>query len=161
MAHPELLPPKGAYINIHAELMSYFSRNLWRKIWEALSKRIADNCNLVEENLECNPEKRLAVLDLDGDGEVTVEEMQRGLESLLGYKVDSREMTLAQFVHDFADVDKDGRVTLDDFIQFCDELEDLYESSKWRLSFPKEADVAWIKQCELKLELEDEEALTL
>ena len=28
--NPDVLPPKGAYVNIHSELMSYFGRNLWR-----------------------------------------------------------------------------------------------------------------------------------
>lgn len=104
--HPELLPPKGAYVNMQMELMTYFARNLWRKIWEALSIELAENCNFMDMDWDCekcDPEKRLAALDLDGDGEVTVEEMQQGLQDLLGYEVDSREMTLAQFVHNFAD----------------------------------------------------------
>jgi hypothetical protein len=28
-AHPEVLPPKGAYVNIQSDLMSYFARTLW------------------------------------------------------------------------------------------------------------------------------------
>jgi len=31
-AHPELLPPKGAYVNIQTELMRSFAKYLWRKI---------------------------------------------------------------------------------------------------------------------------------
>ena len=33
-AHPEALPPKGNYLNIHSLLMSYFARNLWHRMWE-------------------------------------------------------------------------------------------------------------------------------
>lgn len=135
-AHPELLPPKGAYVNIHAELMAYFARNLWRKIWEALSIELADNCGWLDSE-ECNAKERLASLDLDGDGLVAVEEIQRGLRDLLGYQVDDREMTLARFVHAFADTTGDGSVRLEDFQTFCDEMEELYERDKWRLSFPK------------------------
>jgi len=142
-AHPELLPPKGAYVNIQSELMSYFARNLWRKLWEALSIELAENCNFMDMEQwdceECDPEKRLAALDLDGDGVVTVEEMQQGLKDLLGYAVDTREMTLAQFVHDFADVDGDGAVTLEDFAAFCTEMAELYAKDQWRLAHPRMA----------------------
>lgn len=140
-AHPELLPPKGAYVNLYFTLMSYFARNLWRKIWEALSLELADNCYdyMSDEPCidECNAAARLRALDRDGDGVVTVEEMQQGLHDLLGYAVDDREMTLAQFVHAFADTTGDGSVTLEDFQRFCDEIDDIYQRDKWRLEFPK------------------------
>jgi 2',3'-cyclic-nucleotide 2'-phosphodiesterase (5'-nucleotidase family) len=124
-----LLPPKGNYINLHFELMSFFARNLWRKLWKALSLELAENCDYLsldddfddcEE--DCNAEGRLKALDYDGDGVVTVEEMQRGFHDLLGYNVDDREMTLAKFVHSFADTTGDGRVTLEDFQALCEEL---------------------------------------
>jgi hypothetical protein len=35
LAHPELLPSKGDYINIQSELMGFFARNLWRQLWRA------------------------------------------------------------------------------------------------------------------------------
>ena len=63
--------------------------------------------------------------------------MQQGLHDLLGYAVDDREMTLAQFVHAFADTTGDGSVTLEDFQRFCDEIDDIYQRDKWRLEFPK------------------------
>jgi hypothetical protein len=139
-SHADLLPPKGAYINLHFALMSYFARNLWRKIWEALSLELAENCTGYWEETcreECNAKGRLNALDRDGDGVVTVEEMQQGLHELLGYAIDDREMTLAQFVHAFADTTGDGRVTLEDFQRFCDEIEEMYQRDKWRLSYPK------------------------
>ena len=136
--HPELLPRKGAYVNIHAEIMAYFARNLWRKIWEALSIELAENCNFMDDcTNDCNPEARLAALDADGDGFVSVEEMQKGFRDLLGYTVDDRETTLAQFVHSYADTTGDGKVTLQDFQRLCDEISALYESDQWRLSFPR------------------------
>jgi EF-hand domain pair len=139
-----VLPPKGNYINLQFTLMTYFARNLWRKLWEALSVELADNCDYLSLGDDfddcdeaCNAEGRLRTLDFDGDGVVTVEDMQRGLHELLGYNVDDREMTLAQFVHAFADTTGDGRVTLEDFENFCAEIDEMYAKDKWRLSFPK------------------------
>jgi hypothetical protein len=35
-AHPEALPPQGSLINISVELIGYFARNLWRRIYETV-----------------------------------------------------------------------------------------------------------------------------
>ena len=131
--HPEILPPKGAYVNVHAELMSYFGRNLWRKLWDATSEIIQ------EKGMEpgCHAEFRLSQLDSDGDGTVTVQDLQKGLEGLLGYSIDDRETTLAEFVHRFADTTGDGKVRLVDFELFCQEILETYERDSWRLSYPK------------------------
>lgn len=131
--HPEVLPPKGAYVNVHAELMSYFSRNLWRKMWDATSEALH-----LERSLgDGNPEGRLALLDRDGDGIVSVEDFQVALRDLLGCSVDDREMALAEFVHSFADTTGDGKVALEDFEVFCTEMHETYERDDWRLSHPK------------------------
>ena len=39
-AHPEALPPKGNYINIQSELMSYFAKSLWKKLWIAIAEEL-------------------------------------------------------------------------------------------------------------------------
>jgi hypothetical protein len=131
--YPERLPPKGAYVNIHADLMAYFARNLWRKIWDMITVELA------AEGItnECNPGRRLASLDLSGDGFVTVEEIQAALRDKLGYSVDDSEKTLAEFVHSFADTGGNGKITERDFEVFCQEMDQLYEIDNWRLSFPK------------------------
>lgn len=123
--HTELLPPKGAYVNIHAELMSYFARSLWRKLWNAISDEVDDEaCMLREEcNESFNPEGFLDVLDLTGDGNVSVEEIQIALQEKLGLSVDNRETALAKFIHSFADTNGDGTVTLHDFKVFCKEMQ--------------------------------------
>lgn len=41
--HPEGLPSKGDYVNIQSELMSFFARSLWRKLWDVTSERMAAN----------------------------------------------------------------------------------------------------------------------
>lgn len=133
-AHPEVYPPKGAYVNIHAELMSYFARNLWRKIWEAISPTITGLCSPTEE---CDPEGRLATLDLDEDGVISIDEIHAALRDVVGLSVDERERSLAQFVHSFADTDGDGKVTVEDFEIFCDEMPQVYKTDEWRLAYPR------------------------
>lgn len=123
--HPELLPPKGNYINIQSTLMAYFARNLWRKLWDATSKEISDTCAI-----DGCPEARLEVLDRSGDGVVTVDEIQHALNDLLGYSVDKREKTLAKQVMEIADTTGDKRLTLADFEAFCDQFSEALE--EWR-----------------------------
>ena len=115
LEHPEEIPPKGAYVNIHSELMSYFARNLWRRLWDATTIRDEKGECLIEE---CSPESRLTLFDRDGDGVVTVEDIQFALRDYLGYSIDERELTMAEFVHSIADTVGDGEVTLEDFGTF-------------------------------------------
>jgi hypothetical protein len=131
----DLLPPKGAYVNIHAELMTYFARNLWRKLWDSISIEIASQCETPKNNEgdECLIDERLGVLDISGDGSISVEEVQIALRDRLGYSVDDRERSLAEFVHSFADMTGDGNVTRQDLKLFCDDLDDLYRRDQWRL----------------------------
>lgn len=133
-SHPEMYPPKGAYVNIHAELLSYFARNLWRKIWEQISPTISGLCSPLEE---CDPEGRLATLDLDADGVVSIEEIHAALRDVVGLSVHEGERSLAQFVHSFADTDGDGKVSIEDFEIFCEEMPNEYERDKWRLAYPR------------------------
>lgn len=131
---PELLPPKGAYVNIHAELMQFFASSLWRRIWDGIS------ISLLKE--ECDPEedqaeRRLSYLDSDHTGVVSVEEIQLALSDLAGFSVDDRELSLAKFIHNYADTNGTGEVTLDDMRTFCDEMPEVYERDKWRSGFPK------------------------
>jgi hypothetical protein len=137
-----VLPPKGAYVNVHAELMTYFARNLWRKLWDSISMEIASQCDTAaaDGNDECRIDERLDALDMTGDGIISVEEIQVALRDRLGYSVDDREMTLAQFVHSFADMTGDGQVTRKDLKLFCDDLDDLYKQDQWRLGFKKPSD---------------------
>eukprot|EP00980_Cylindrotheca_fusiformis_P014769 scaffold4026_cov117-Cylindrotheca_fusiformis.AAC.4 len=132
--HPMLLPPKGAYVNIQAELMAYFAKNLWRKIWDSLSKTIGSECD-VDAAEDCNAEMRMKTLDKDKDGLVSVEDIQSALKDIVGLSVDNRELSLAEFVHSFADTNGSGEVTKEDLQAFCDEMEEVYEEEEaWRLS---------------------------
>jgi hypothetical protein len=132
-----MLPPKGAYVNVHAELMAYFAKNLWRRIWDAVSREIEEECDVEGDIRSCLPEKRLEHLDKNNDGIISVEEIKDALQDLVGLSVDDRELSLAKFVHAFADTNGSGQVTVEDFETFCNEMTEVYERDAWRLAYPK------------------------
>lgn len=131
-AHPGALPPSGAYANIHAELMSYFAKNLWRKLWEAIG-------GCTERPGDLDPHGRFKRLDRDGNGTATIDDIQNALRDLLGLSVHDSETALAECVHDFADYNGNGVVTVEDFELLCTDLEFLYETDAWRLNFPRKS----------------------
>ena len=141
-AHPELLPPKGNYINIHAALMDYFARNLWRKTWEAAGSSSARQRRDAWEDGEYKAETkaRFDVINTSGDGIISVEEIHHALHDLVGLSVDETgsEMTLAEFVHGFADISDSGDVTLEDFEIFAEEMPFIYKRDQWRLAYAKD-----------------------
>jgi hypothetical protein len=165
--HPELLPPKGAYSNIHAELMNYFAGSLWRRLWDSLSRDLDDACEAepipvedapisVEDGPECdedgslcNAALRFETLDQDNDGKISVEDIQVALEDLLGLSVDERELSLANFIHQFADLTGTGEVTVEDMELFCEGLGEVYERDIWRMAFDKPTP-ATMPQCPTK-----------
>lgn len=127
LAHPELFPSKGDYINIQSELMGFFARNLFRKLWKATGKHMSSE-NLLEleeegvskaEMIDMESQLRFSVLDRNNDGILSVEDIHIGLRDYLGLSVYEDEMTLASLVHKYADVTESGRVTVDDFEYFC------------------------------------------
>ena len=119
-AHPELLPPKGSYVNIQAELMGYFARTLWRKLWRAIGDHVSEHPKLDENT----PADYIEVVDQSGDGTVTVDELQEALRTMLGISIDKREDTFAKFIIDYADTTGNGKITKDDIMHFMDELND-------------------------------------
>ena len=104
--HPDLLPPKGNYFNIHATLMSYFAKNLWLRLWTKFGGDV---------------EETLRRLDLDDDGTISVDEIQHALDDVLGLSVDPTEKSLARFVLNFADTSQDGLLTISDLQRFHNE----------------------------------------
>lgn len=137
--NPDKLPPKGAYVNIHAEIFSYFARNLWRKIWDSVTAEIGDE---TFKNIDDEVDRRFAILTHSSDAnELSVQDIQQALRTRLGYSVDDREATLAEYVYSFADTTGNGKVSKQDFQIFCQEMAEVYENDKWRLSYPKSADV--------------------
>ena len=127
LANPQVLPSKGDYINIQTELMGFFARNLFRRLWNATGKylssddlsKLHDTTRSRSEAAELEGKLRLTVLDRDGDGKLSVEDIHIGLRDYLGLSVHEKEMTLAKCIHDYADRTGDGTVTVDDFEIFC------------------------------------------
>jgi len=141
-AHPELLPAKGSYVNIQSELMSFFARNLWRRLWDLtwqlLPEPVKDMADELTEEIEGR--LRLSVLDRDGDGCLTIDDIHYGLKEFLGLRVHDEEKTLAKNVHACADVTDSGTVTVDDFEVFCTGMPREFKLiRKWSDCFPEPA----------------------
>lgn len=151
LMHPELLPLKGDYMNVQTELMGFFARNLFRKLWKATRKHLssADLVQLEQEARKNQPDGvaelegqlRMSVLDRDGDNILSIEDIHVGLRDNLGLSVYGDEMMLAKYIHRYADVNGDGIVTIDDFEIFCNgglpkEFQAL-PSRAWTKAFPE------------------------
>ena len=64
----------------------------------------------------------MQALDQTGTGSITVGELQIALHKMLGMQIDKREQTLAKFIHDYADVTGNGKVTMADIEHFASAL---------------------------------------
>ena len=132
---PELLPSKGSYFNIQTELMGFFSKRLFRKLWDAIGKKIQPKMQKVASNpsllaaegnalgetlKKVESGLRLDVLDKTGDGVVSVEEIHAALRDLMGMSVHSENQTLAEYILLQADATGNGVVTKEDFEHFID-----------------------------------------
>jgi 2',3'-cyclic-nucleotide 2'-phosphodiesterase (5'-nucleotidase family) len=138
LAHPELKPPEGSYVNVQAELMTYCARNLWRKIWDGTRDGWMPTSFPFwgQESPEALQE-RMKRLDSDGDGDISVEDIQAALRDIVGISVHDDTLALAEFVHSFADHTDDGRVTMEDLEWFAAEMPNIYDRDKWRLAFER------------------------
>jgi len=141
--NPQLLPSKGQYINIHGELMGFFARGMFRKLWEAAGELIPDPEIVAEDathpvNMErIEGRLRLSVLDRDDDGYLTVNDIHYALRDLLGLSVDDNYKTLAEQVHACADISDTGKVTVEDFEQFLLKMpREMKFQPKWQKAFP-------------------------
>lgn len=120
----KMLPPKEAYVNVHwgERSMSYCARDLWWKLRNGMFKMANKEG---DRKLLSN---QLQKLDVDGDGEVPMKEIQLALQNVLWCSIEESEVSLlAEFVHSFADMTHDGRVTLKDLKVFAAEREELSE----------------------------------
>jgi len=142
--HPELLPSKGQYINIHSQLMSFFARGMFRKLWDATTELIPDPEVVAEDhshpvNMDRIEGKlRISVLDQDNDGFVSVDDIHVGLRDFLGLSVDDNYKHLARQVHACADITGNGKVSVEDFEIFCRDgmPPELALSTQWEEAFP-------------------------
>ena len=51
------------------------------------------------------------------------------------FEISIRQTSLARFIHSFADLSRDGKVTLSDLEQFCMEMPSKYENVMWCSGF--------------------------
>ena len=143
-ANQDMLPSKGDYYNIHSELMGFFARSLFRKLWDATEALIEDPLEILEEASHPPPalaevEGRLrhAILDRSGSGKITVDDIHVGLREFLGLRVNDEIKTLAKAIHSAADLTGDGYVTVKDFEMFCKKMPREYRlPRKWSNAFP-------------------------
>jgi EF-hand domain pair len=144
LAHPELLPAKGQYINIHSSLMKFFARGMFRMLWEATGELIPDPEEVAEDyshpvNMDrVEGRLRLSVLDRDNDGFVTVDDIHYALRDFLGLSVEDDYKHLARQVHNCADITGNGMVTVEDFEIFCRDgmPSELTMHARWEDAFP-------------------------
>lgn len=120
--------------------MSFFARNLWRRLWDLtwqlLPEPVKDMADELPEEVEGR--LRLSVLDRDGDGCLTIDDIHYGLKEFLGLRVHDEEKTLAKNVHACADVTGSGTVTVDDFEHFCTGMPREFKLiCKWSDCFPE------------------------
>jgi hypothetical protein len=102
--------------------------------------KLEEEANTKDEAAETEGRIRLSVLDRNGDGTLSVEDIHIGLRDYLGLSVHGEEMTLATYIHKYADVIGTGVVTVDDFEMFCNgglpkEFQPL-ASKTWTKAFP-------------------------
>ena len=124
--------------------MGFFARGIFRKLWDALEERMDDPLEVLEEASHPPPplaevEGRLrhAVLDRNGDGRITVDDIHVALRDFLGLRVNDEVKTLAAAIHSCADVTGGGCVTVNDFKVFCTKMPREYRlSRKWSEAFP-------------------------
>mmetsp|Transcript_47984 Transcript_47984/g.78175 ORF Transcript_47984/g.78175 Transcript_47984/m.78175 type:complete len:231 (+) Transcript_47984:3-695(+) len=120
----ELLPSHEILINIHALLMGFFARNLWRRIWE--TARASHDGVAPEGSPKKDSQDVLDAMDTNNDGVISVEEIQAYLATV-GIHTDKGETALAELVREFADVTGDGAVTIEDLERFANDEGLLHE----------------------------------
>mmetsp|Transcript_20061 Transcript_20061/g.43178 ORF Transcript_20061/g.43178 Transcript_20061/m.43178 type:complete len:706 (-) Transcript_20061:47-2164(-) len=123
---PHVLPDsEDAYVNVQSEIMTFIAKSLWRRLWEHMTDELTmereDDEDIVCTEDSC-PLERIELMDTDLNGVIEIHDIQQALEDFLGFSVDERELTLATMIHDFADMDGDGKVTMNDFELYCREM---------------------------------------
>lgn len=101
----EGLPEKDTPIGCHVLLLNLFSKALWRRIWRMLD--VDGDGKITKDEL-----KRL---DKDDDGTISKDEIRQAIEEVLGMSTHEHENLLVDFIMSAGgDEDNDGKLTLDE-----------------------------------------------
>ena len=99
------LPGWDDFCPLDSLLMAHFARLVWQAIFNLLDADKSGHIDAAE----------FAKLDADGDGSISHEELHAMMRSR-GYRVADGEVSLVQHIIHAADVNKDGQLTMDDFL---------------------------------------------
>ena len=103
--HPEGLPEKDSSIGCHVLLLNLFSQQLWRRIWRLLD--VDGDGKITKEEIK--------LLDKDNDGSISKDEIRHAIEEVLGMSTHEHESLLIDFIMSAGgDADGDGNLTLEE-----------------------------------------------
>jgi len=103
--HKEGLPDPDAGLGCHVLLLKLFSKDIWNKLWLVLD---ADGDGSVST-------EELKELDIDGDGMLSKEELRAAIERVVGLSTYAGEDALVDLVMEAAgDIDNDKKLTIDE-----------------------------------------------
>lgn len=134
---PHVLPTSNdAYVNVQSELMSFFAKTAWLRLWQHMTEELLGE----DEEQECTdgncPLERFTMLDMEGKGFISIADIQHALRGFLKYSIDDRETSLAELIHAHADHDEDGLVTMADVEHYCSEMATSLDG-EWALSYDR------------------------
>ena len=103
--NPKGLPDHDAGMGCHALLLKLYSHGIWKKLWCLLD---ADGDGEITTD-------ELKALDIDGDGKLSKDELRAAISKVVGLSTIGGENALVDYVLQAAgDVDNDGVLTVDE-----------------------------------------------
>ena len=103
--NPKGLPDHDAGMGCHALLLKLYSHGIWKKLWCLLD---ADGDGEITTD-------ELKALDIDGDGKLSKDELRAAISKVVGLSTIGGEDALVDYVLQAAgDVDNDGVLTVDE-----------------------------------------------
>ena len=103
--NPNGLPDHDAGMGCHVLLLKLFSHGIWKKLW-ALLDADGDGKVTTEE---------LKALDIDGDGKLSKAELREAISNVVGLSTIEGENALVDYVLAAAgDTDRDGELTVNE-----------------------------------------------
>jgi 2',3'-cyclic-nucleotide 2'-phosphodiesterase (5'-nucleotidase family) len=103
--NPEGLPDPDAGMGCHVLLLELFSQNIWKRIWTLLD---ADGDGTITK-------EELRAIDKNEDGIICKDDIRHAIEKVLGMSTHEHEHILIDYVMSIGgDTNNDGQITLDE-----------------------------------------------